>query len=163
MSDIIKQLKDKVDELEKLVTELRNKVEFYKYDFLTGLKMRKDLDKELINIFRENIKKTICLVDMNNLHNINKLYGYSKGDELIINVVNKLKEIENEENIFRLGGDEFIIISDKSCEELEKLLNNFSNEFSFSCLKTEDFKTKRDICRLLHKINNERKPDIERL
>ncbi|BBP43245.1 diguanylate cyclase domain-containing protein [Thiosulfativibrio zosterae] len=86
----------------------------YKYDFLTGLELRQDFDKKITKLMKEATPFYISLIDINDLHSINKQLGYRAGDEVIKEVANDisklLKKIKNL-NIYRIGGDEFIVIS----------------------------------------------------
>ena len=63
---------------------------------------------------KENWFFNISLIDLDNLHNINREKGYEEGDKFIKNVVKTVKERMEENNvsgrIFRIGGDEFIVI-----------------------------------------------------
>ncbi|MCR4902384.1 MAG: GGDEF domain-containing protein [Butyrivibrio sp.] len=52
-----------------------------------------------------------AMCDINSLKNINDTYGHDKGDELIKGVAQKLSEVFGHHNVFRVGGDEFIIYS----------------------------------------------------
>lgn len=60
---------------------------------------------------RHQIPLTISFIDIDGLKNVNDLYGHSAGDELIKSVAAILKEnIRVSDTVFRVGGDEFIII-----------------------------------------------------
>ena len=93
----------------------RNKfIAFYKYDFLTNLELRQDLDQKINTLFDNNTPFFFTLIDINNLHIINKTQGYRAGDKVIQEVANQLKHLMNKEknsHIYRIGGDEFVIIS----------------------------------------------------
>lgn len=56
----------------------------------------------------------VALMDLDNLHNINREKGYEFGDIFIKNTIKKIKNIIEETKasgrIFRIGGDEFLII-----------------------------------------------------
>lgn len=97
------------------VTEFKKtEQELYKHasiDMLTGvLNRRKGLE-----ILQEEINKTndfiICFIDINNLKQVNDLYGHHTGDELIKTMCEVLKGTINRNDVlFRLGGDEFVIV-----------------------------------------------------
>ncbi len=161
--DVLDKLNSVIDKLINEIERLKKEVNYYKYDFLTGLKMRKDLDKELDTIFNNKEDKTICLIDLDNLHNINKEKGYSVGDEFIKKVINKLKEIESEDNIYRLGGDEFIIITDTPKEEMDKKLSKIATDFSFFCQSSLYFKDRKELYRIIHNEVNKMKTLKKRL
>ncbi|MCT4584461.1 MAG: GGDEF domain-containing protein [Peptostreptococcaceae bacterium] len=54
---------------------------------------------------------TIVAIDFNNFKKVNDLYGHDIGDELLIYFAKELKEMIKEQgNLFRLGGDEFLLL-----------------------------------------------------
>lgn len=54
---------------------------------------------------------TIVSIDFNNFKKVNDLYGHDIGDELLIYFAQELKEIvSNKGELFRLGGDEFLLL-----------------------------------------------------
>lgn len=60
---------------------------------------------------RDKTKFVICFADVNGLKIINDTYGHNEGDELIITISNILrKSIRESDFVFRLGGDEFIVV-----------------------------------------------------
>ncbi len=92
------------------------------FDELTGLQNRLSYSNRIASI-KENFNSSlICIsfIDINGLKEVNDVYGHSKGDELIISCANLLKLVFDE-NAYRVGGDEFIIIE------------NSSNETEFQC------------------------------
>ncbi|MCR5691587.1 MAG: GGDEF domain-containing protein, partial [Eubacterium sp.] len=52
----------------------------------------------------------VVFVDLNGLKETNDTYGHDAGDHLIIDAANFLIQEFGEENIFRIGGDEFVVI-----------------------------------------------------
>lgn len=99
----------------------RNKfIAFYKYDFLTNLELRQDLDQKITYLLNTQTPFFFTLVDINNLHMINKTQGYRAGDKVIQEVAEQLKQLMNKEknsHIYRIGGDEFVIISSHDISE----------------------------------------------
>ncbi len=86
----------------------------------------------------------ILFADINKLKETNDLYGHDAGDELIKKSANILRSIF-ENNIYRIGGDEFVIIEEISSEDefenkvvqLKEVLDNeksvfISHGFAFS-------------------------------
>ena len=91
----------------------------------------------------------VAFIDADCLGIINNMYGYQKGDELLKAVATSLKKNFRVEDIYRIGGDEFVIICPNIKEELflEKIANSqlylSTTEFSASyglvyCEMTED-------------------------
>jgi diguanylate cyclase (GGDEF)-like protein/PAS domain S-box-containing protein len=87
-------------------------------DTLTGLPNRAAFQENLINILKKKegfyINGAIMFLDLDNFKYINDTYGHSIGDKVLIEVGIRLKTLANDEtNIYRFGGDEFIILMDQ--------------------------------------------------
>ena len=83
-------------------------------DGLTGVKNRNAFEEYLDEIDYNPEKEIVCVsLDINNLKIVNDQIGHHAGDELIRKVGYLLVEVfDSEENIFRVGGDEFIVIAE---------------------------------------------------
>jgi diguanylate cyclase (GGDEF)-like protein/PAS domain S-box-containing protein len=93
------------------------KIEYLSFhDGLTGLYNRAYFDEELNRLDTERqLPITIVMGDLNGLKLINDAYGHSKGDMLLRNIADILKESFRKEDITsRWGGDEFITILPKT-------------------------------------------------
>ncbi len=103
-------------------------IQTYKRDRLTGLMLRHNLSYEM----EDNINRTydIVLIDVDNFKLINDKYGHDRGDEVLVTIVNTtLKHLPKGCRMYRFGGDEFVIISNKvSTEVLEKALEDANLE-----------------------------------
>lgn len=78
-------------------------------DKLTGLKNRNSYQHALTEYEKEqDIRLTCIYVDADGLHDINNSYGHEAGDKLLKTVARELA-LEFGENIFRVGGDEFVV------------------------------------------------------
>jgi diguanylate cyclase (GGDEF)-like protein len=85
------------------------------HDALTGLYNRFYLYKyaeTLFNIAEINQYNIgLIVLDIDSFKHINDTYGHKCGDEILINFANKMKlELRNGQEMFRIGGDEFVII-----------------------------------------------------
>ena len=125
----------KIKKLKKTIEVLKKENEFLKKDTL--LKDFNIFNRHYLNelLKKEYIPKlknksdwfyNIILIDLDNLHNINREKGYDKGDEYIISIIKKIRELMNKKNvsgrIFRMGGDEFLIIYQPyDCLNLNKI------------------------------------------
>lgn len=69
-------------------------------------------EKEINNMIESNqsIDFAIVVCDINNLKTINDTYGHEVGDRYIIEAKELLANIFTKSNIYRTGGDEFVII-----------------------------------------------------
>lgn len=81
---------------------------------------------------RENTGFIICYIDIDNLKKINDTYGHSEGDALIITVTRTLREaIRDTDYLFRMGGDEFMIIfPNAQLEESGSLVERLREELN---------------------------------
>ncbi|MGM0438066.1 MAG: PAS domain S-box protein [Bacillota bacterium] len=79
------------------------------HDSLTDLYNRAYFEEEMERLdVKRNLPFSIIIGDLNNLKKVNDKYGHDKGDEVIKNIANKLKENCREDDILaRWGGDEF--------------------------------------------------------
>lgn len=85
------------------------------YDPLTGLENRrlfKDrLEHSIKQVRRSKSLMALLFIDLDNFKYVNDTYGHDVGDELLVEVANRLKKCVREEDIVaRLGGDEFTVI-----------------------------------------------------
>ena len=109
------------------LTELPNRIAFVEMLDNIMLTLRSD---EIIGVMD---------IDLDNFKNINDTLGHSYGDELLIDVTHRLKQVMDENDyLARIGGDEFIILTQNlkdtvSYEEkIRKVRNVFSYPFELS-------------------------------
>lgn len=105
------------------------------HDPLTGLYNRHYLYKYAESIF--NIAKInqynigILVIDIDHFKQINDNHGHKIGDEILVNFSKKMKtELRKGQEIFRIGGDEFIIILENINDN--QLLTNIRNRLKKS-------------------------------
>ncbi|MDD2462703.1 MAG: EAL domain-containing protein [Desulfobulbus sp.] len=103
------------------ITELKRKekqISILAYsDALTKLPNRTALEHRLTKAIaragRENRILAIFFIDLDNFKNINDSMGHDKGDQVLIEVADRLSAtIRSEDTLSRLGGDEFILLSE---------------------------------------------------
>ena len=76
-------------------------------------------------IQRNDIEFAIGMFDINSLKEINDTLGHEVGDKAIIKTANILKQTFENEKIFRIGGDEFVVIIKADESEMERYFNLF--------------------------------------
>lgn len=127
------------------VMEQNNKI---KIDNLTKLYNRYGMDVELKEQLRQYEKEHsdsfyIIACDLDNFKHINDTWGHPEGDRALILIAGALDKVckRFSSNVFRIGGDEFVIITDTSEEGLAIDITN--------AIKTEldniDFRSDFDI------------------
>ena len=78
------------------------------HDALTGVFNRAGYDKIISSIFSDNY--AVLMIDIDNFKSINDTYGHTKGDRVLNAVVNEIrKNFRVDDNVCRIGGDEFVI------------------------------------------------------
>lgn len=86
-------------------------------DALTGVSNRVTYRNDLMRFDKERPENFACVfVDVNGLHIYNNRYGHAAGDEMLLYIANTLKEVFYGDNIYRMGGDEFLVF----CENADK-------------------------------------------
>ncbi|MBM4760976.1 EAL domain-containing protein [Bacillus sp. B15-48] len=109
------------------------------HDPLTGLKNRASFQAELPEILNEAKWKTdiaaLLLIDLDRFKKINDTHGHSIGDSMLINASKRLQQtLQLTGELYRIGGDEFVMVLPKTTEEeceliAKKLLQAFAAPF----------------------------------
>ena len=92
-------------------------------NLLTGLHNRNAMSKKVEELKLHRTPVGIIYADLNNLKATNDTYGHDAGDLRLKEIADIMKEIFDLDDIYRLGGDEFIIIMDnvKKLDKMDKL------------------------------------------
>lgn len=81
------------------------------YDAATGLKNRTAFTHFTQTAQEKNfIRLTVIYIDVNGLHELNNRLGHAAGDEMLRFVANACVERFPKADVFRLGGDEFLVV-----------------------------------------------------
>lgn len=108
------------------------------HDSLTSLKNRTSFVKELKLFLKqaETLDTSICvlLLDLDRFKNVNDTLGHHYGDEVLMEAAQRLKMgADCQSEIYRIGGDEFvIIIPDIDKEECERIAKSILAIFESS-------------------------------
>lgn len=88
-------------------------------DMLTGCQNRHLLDKRLEEYAAYGTSITLAFIDVNGLKKVNDQYGHVEGDRYLADITRLLSEAIDGHNIdlFRYGGDEFVMMSNTVREE----------------------------------------------
>lgn len=92
------------------------------HDVMTELGSRRAFEA-VIDSFPKELPKNYCMLmaDINGLKTINDTYGHKAGDELILGASECLRRAFNGiDTIYRLGGDEFCVITTEPPETLQR-------------------------------------------
>ena len=81
-------------------------------DPLTNLDNRGGLDRHVEQLWRKGDPFTCAYIDIDHLKHCNDRFGHAEGNRYILSICRTLSEtMEHDEMLFRIGGDEFVLIS----------------------------------------------------
>lgn len=91
-------------------------------DSLTNLGNRGGLDRHVNQLWRKGAPFTCAYIDIDHLKHCNDKFGHAEGNRYILGICRALTEtMEHDEMLFRIGGDEFVLVSPTTGEaELEQ-------------------------------------------
>ena len=127
--------------LQETVNQLKKRIEYINSlaytDKLTGTKNNTSYLYELTNI-KDNLNTklnnlAVFVIDLNGLKHINDKHGHNVGNKLIISASTSLIKVFGEEHVYRVGGDEFIVLLDNASHDICKMLEEkFTKRLSTS-------------------------------
>ena len=125
ITDAMSIKREYVERLAKLQDESR-------IDALTGIK-NKNAYQDTEEIMDHRISEkglsdfAITVLDINDLKKINDTFGHIEGDRCIREACDIISSIFEESQLFRIGGDEFVVISqNKDYERISTLVNKLN-------------------------------------
>jgi diguanylate cyclase (GGDEF)-like protein len=101
-----------------LVSERTNELQHLAlHDVLTGLPNRAlildRVEQMIARARRDNTEVALLFLDLDNFKDINDTLGHSMGDQLLIEVGNRLtRTLRGGDTVGRLGGDEFVVLAE---------------------------------------------------
>ncbi|MBR4642655.1 MAG: GGDEF domain-containing protein [Selenomonadaceae bacterium] len=114
---LLKTTQDVVDYFEKLRRARRQVAEMDELahkDSLTGIKNKAAYDEEIAKLDEKissgEAEFYIAMVDVNYLKKINDTYGHERGNIYLLNASKLICSVFGEEHVYRIGGDEFVVI-----------------------------------------------------
>ena len=139
MATDLKTYASNILEAESQVEDMKNQVSYMDtvayQDALTHVKNKAWYDnvEKRVNedISSGNAEFGIIMADLNNLKKINDTYGHEHGNDYIFGACHKICVVFEHSPIFRVGGDEFVVLLEKSdYENREKLMEQITEEFA---------------------------------
>lgn len=104
-------------------------LEIATHDVLTGLLNRTAYNKRISSLTDEINEVGTIFFDVNNLKHINDTLGHYAGDKLLVDFSTILISVFDKDDIYRVSGDEFVIITNKySLENFTKKINDINNK-----------------------------------
>ena len=94
--------------ISNVVDTLQSRKDVQSMDYLTGLPMRNEGEKQIAQSMQAHAG---CLVflDLDNMKKINDIYGHKSGDRVLKTLGSSITDCAKESIACRLGGDEFLI------------------------------------------------------
>ena len=100
----------------RLLLQRRRNRELSETDLLTGVNNRNCFEQRKDAYAKNCVNSLSCLfIDANGLHELNNREGHEAGDRMLRSTAAAIRECFHREDIFRVGGDEFIIL----CADVE--------------------------------------------
>lgn len=154
--DCMGDLSQAFNEVFQQLQEQRRRLEKSAHtDALTGVGNRLYFDLRIKKLWEKKKACTVGFVDMDGLKYCNDNFGHTEGDFYILQISNLLQQLcEKDEEVFRIGGDEFVLLSLTATEaelhdRLEKAHAEFTERlqklvaypcgFSFGCTHADSF------------------------
>lgn len=96
-------------------------------DALTGVSNRVKFKTDVLVFDKEKPGMFSCIyIDVNELHLHNNKYGHAAGDQMLLFIANTLKDVFYAHNIYRMGGDEFLVfVKGKEQQTVKDLIDKF--------------------------------------
>ena len=107
----------------------KNMKETYWQDSLTGLLNRNAYDSDVEQLRSADIGAVVCVyADMIGLHEVNNHLGHKQGDRMLCEFADTARAFFGDDRLYRIGGDEFVIISSAHTEAQTRKQLNYMRE-----------------------------------
>jgi len=158
--DFVVDSKDEIGVLARVLTDTYAKIREYSAyinalayrDSLTGVKnstaYAEAIDKLNKEINTGNPSFGVIVADINNLKKTNDTYGHDIGNELILHSARILTDVFKTSAIYRIGGDEFVVVlMGKDLERHRTLIEKMDIAFSADYITVNDEKVPVSVAR----------------
>lgn len=107
----------------------KNMKEIYRQDSLTGLLNRNAYDSDVEQLRSADIGAVMCVyADMIGLHEVNNHLGHKQGNRMLCEFADAARAFFGDDRLYRIGGDEFVIISSAHTEAQTRKQLNYMRE-----------------------------------
>lgn len=107
----------------------KNMKETYWRDSLTGLLNRNAYDSDVEQLRSADIGAVVCVyADMIGLHEVNNHLGHKQGNRMLCEFADTARAFFGDDRLYRIGGDEFVIISSAHTEAQTRKQLNYMRE-----------------------------------
>jgi len=122
--------------IQMLESQLVHMGELVREDQLTGSLNRRgmdeSLDREIANADRRHAPLCVALLDLDDFKRINDTHGHATGDEVLVHLVNVVKDtLRKLDVIARFGGEEFLVLMpETSPDEAMQIITRVQRELT---------------------------------
>ena len=158
--DLIVDSNDEIGILSRVLSDTYEKIrEYSSYinalayrDSLTGIKnstaYSEAIEQYNKEINRGNPNFGVIVADINNLKKTNDSYGHDIGNELIVQASKILTDVFKTSSVFRIGGDEFVVILvGRDLENYRALIEKMDSAFGKAYIPLDDVNVPVSIAR----------------
>ena len=124
--DVLASLVNAFNKMQKTVQDSYSQLEYQSlHDPLTDLPNRRslklDLEKRIQECKKSGKYAALYFIDLDFFKVLNDSLGHNIGDAILVEIASRLKKLEARGvKVYRLGGDEFLILSEPLSEDIEK-------------------------------------------
>lgn len=149
--NLVVDSKDEIGILSRVLNDTYGKIREYSTyinalayrDSLTGIKNSTAYTEAIAEINKEinlsNPSFGVMVADINNLKKTNDTYGHDVGNELIVHSSRILTDIFKTSSVYRIGGDEFVVVlRGKDLEKHHSLIEKMDAAFSAEYISVND-------------------------
>ena len=130
-------------------------------DALTGVKNATAYNEMTVDIERrmrggESLNYAVLVADLNMLKITNDLYGHDIGNQLIIKAAKIICTTFKHSPVFRVGGDEFVVmLENEDLENVNELLEKLDNACGIEFIRVEDHDIPVSVARGVARYNSD--------
>jgi len=146
--DLVSELEKSNEEVKSLKKELELAYKKLKIDALTKTLNRGALNEDLESILKfgkdKDLDLFLVILDLDDFKKINDTYGHIVGDKILISIAKIFtKSIRMQDKVYRYGGDEFVILFNRSNLNIVKAITKrILEKISHTIFKIQDTEIK---------------------
>ena len=136
----------------------KNMKEIYRQDSLTGLLNRNAYDSDVEQLRSADIGAVVCVyADMIGLHEVNNHLGHKQGNRMLCEFADAARAFFGDDRLYRIGGDEFVIISSAHTEAQTRKQLNYMRErlHTQGCEISVGVESTSDLPKIVEQAENE--------
>lgn len=139
----------------------KNMKEIYRQDSLTGLLNRNAYDSDVEQLRSADIGAVVCVyADMIGLHEVNNHLGHKQGNRMLCEFADAARAFFGDDRLYRIGGDEFVIISSahteaQTCKQLNYMRERLHTQGCEISVGVASSESTSDLPKIIEQAENE--------